>query len=141
MSREVIHWTFNPGHVGSSPTAPTKMKILRESKPTETRYLIRLRQKTVARITVHDNHVQDLDVSKDYRRRGFATQLMRRVVEDFGHRTLTLAVEPDEENGKVVVRRSILRRFYRKFGFQSDPAWRDWMTRKRNRLISPSNMI
>ena len=101
-----------------------KIKVTRFDKQ-DARYQLIERRESVGIVNVRNGEVQDVEVREKYRRRGLATKLIQRVIEDFGGEELVLMAEAEEGISPLN-----LRRFYRKFGFVSDRSCHDYMVRK-----------
>lgn len=85
----------------------------------------------VGRVDIKNALIRDLGIDKKYRRKGLATKLMKKVIEDFGHQDLELDVEIDETDECISeISLTNLRKFYRKFGFVSDKTCHDLMYRR-----------
>jgi len=75
--------------------------------------------------------VQCLEVEPKHRRKGYATALMKRVIQDFGNEELSIIVEPEDFYDDAISIRN-LQQFYRSFGFRGRGIF---MTR------APSSMV
>ena len=73
-----------------------------------------------------DGYVTNLSIDKEYRRKGYATVLMNKVLEKFGHLELELSPIPDDDN----ITKKQLKAFYRSFGFKESTDGSGLMYRK-----------
>jgi ribosomal protein S18 acetylase RimI-like enzyme len=88
-------------------------------------------EKKIGKIVVVDEneamYIQEVDVVKEQRRKGYATMLMKFALKKYGQRKMSLIVaSPDDEYMSDYA----LRKFYNKFGFKSRKKDTDFMERK-----------
>jgi ribosomal protein S18 acetylase RimI-like enzyme len=101
------------------------MRIKKEKfDESDARYSLIDNKKTVGVVNMCGGFIEDLEIDKDYRRKGYATMLMKEVLRDFEHEELTLLADDCETPIKI------LKGFYRQLGFKSDKIHHNFMVRR-----------
>jgi ribosomal protein S18 acetylase RimI-like enzyme len=101
------------------------MRIKKEKfDESDARYSLIDNKKTVGVVNMCGGFIEDLEINKDYRRKGYATMLMKEVLRDFEHEELSLLADDCETPIKI------LKGFYRKLGFKSDKIHHNFMVRR-----------
>jgi ribosomal protein S18 acetylase RimI-like enzyme len=101
------------------------MRIKKEKfDESDARYSLIDNKKTVGVVNMCGGFIEDLEIDKDYRRKGYATMLMKEVLRDFEHEELNLLADDCETPIKI------LKGFYRKLGFKSDKIHHNFMVRR-----------